>query len=145
MLRPHRVFAPALLACTAALALGACKVEMNSGTANADDAKANAESDPKPMDEAGDAEGDAGSDAKDPSTTLSAGPAADASEDTAEEAVESATEGAAAGGSDTLSAGPAASCGDHKAGDTWKDDCNTCRCTDDGKAMCTRMACKPSE
>ncbi len=38
----------------------------------------------------------------------------------------------------------AAPCEDgvHRPGDAWKVDCNTCRCDDQGKVLCTRMACR---
>ncbi len=32
--------------------------------------------------------------------------------------------------------------GAHRPGDAWKADCNTCRCDDHGKVLCTRMACR---
>ena len=30
---------------------------------------------------------------------------------------------------------------ERKVGDSWKMDCNTCRCQDDGQVVCTRMRC----
>lgn len=30
----------------------------------------------------------------------------------------------------------------HTIGEQWKEDCNTCFCNDEGKAVCTRMACE---
>ena len=31
--------------------------------------------------------------------------------------------------------------GEHRVGDTWKRECNTCHCETDGTVVCTRMAC----
>ncbi len=45
--------------------------------------------------------------------------------------------------SGTIKAAGAKKCEDpeHAIGDSWKDDCNTCSCNEDGKVVCTRMAC----
>ena len=32
--------------------------------------------------------------------------------------------------------------GKYKPGDSWKVECNTCNCREDGQSMCTRMACR---
>ncbi len=37
------------------------------------------------------------------------------------------------------------SCGEHKAGDSWKVDCNTCGCDESGHVFCTEMACEVIE
>ncbi len=129
MLIARRVLAPALASILLApLALGAatgCKVEVQSST-QPDEAKPNSDdATTKPVDEN--------------------------AEDVAEDAAEGAAEGAAEAGSEgdapadpgsSLSAAPATCEGGHKAGDSWPDDCNTCRCTETGEIACTRMACQ---
>jgi len=113
------------------LALGAaagCKVSASSGTTSADDdAKPNPSTKTgKPVGDGEAQPGDAGDSGP---TGLTAVPVEPEPEDGTPPA-------------DRLRAGDTA-CedGKHSIGDSWKDDCNTCNCTDDGKVVCTRMAC----
>lgn len=113
-----------------ALGLGACKVTVGGGT-SPDEARPNGES----------AEGEA---------PAEGGEAA--SEGEGEGEGEGETEGggasAAAAGGDFAAAegGEAGATGSPcpegvNPGDTFKDDCNNCKCGEDGQAMCTRMMC----
>ena len=121
------------LLCSLLLALAGCKVTVNS--TSADDARPN--------------------------------PGADATDDPAKapKAVGGGDEGASEGGEDeggddgettnepaadpstTLTSQAPVTCedGKYQVGDTWKSDCNSCKCSEKGVAMCTRMACEKIE
>ena len=111
------------------LALTGCKVSVN--TNNADTAKPNPgaevpNTDPKPLGNGENGEGR-------PNEADGEG-----------QAEPTPTDGEAANPGGTLTSQAPASCedGQYKPGDSWKVECNTCKCTDDGQSMCTRMACE---
>ena len=121
MLRPQTT----TLLCSLILALGACKMTVNSS--NADEAR------PDP--------GAAGNQ-EDASKPLNPDDAAQEGDDAS--AGGDAEPGEGADPSATLTSEAAVTCedGKYKPGDSWKVECNTCRCSDEGQAMCTRMACR---
>lgn len=123
------------LALLAVLALaGGCKVSASTSTGSPGDGKPDSGSpDAKPDSGGGDAKpgggggDDGGGDDGSGDFGLSAAPAEPG-------------EGGATDPSGNLSAGEG--CGDgHAPGDSWKDDCNTCNCTDAGQVVCTRKHC----
>lgn len=120
MLRTQRT----TILCTMLLALGACKVSVS--TSAPDASRPNVAP-----------EGDEGVTPGD--TLVDNGQTGDEAEEGGDG---DETTKAPADPSSTLSQGEVATCDDgaHKAGETWKVDCNTCSCKN-GQAVCTRMGC----
>lgn len=120
-----------------ALALGACKVSVGGG-ANPDEARPNPD---------GEAQGEAsGGDVASEGDVTSEGDSESAPGDEGDEggSMASGDDFAAAEGGEAAPADSPCPEGVNP-GESFKDDCNSCRCTDDGKAMCTRMACSGGE
>jgi hypothetical protein len=116
------------LALLSVLALaGACKVSVSGSSSTADDAKPDSGGGAAKPDSGG-GDGKAGGGDGSGDTGLSAAPAEPGQPEASDP-------------SGNLSAGTTCADAGHAPGDSWKDDCNTCNCTDAGEVVCTRMHC----
>ena len=137
---------PILLALGLGFSAG-CKVNVSSGTSSADDAKADGGSgEAKPNgDGGGDGEGGDGDGDGAVLSTHNANPGEGGDDGGGDDGGgdDGGDGGGGVSGPGDISAAPK-SCGDagKKAGDSWKEDCNTCNCNDKGEVVCTRMACE---
>lgn len=122
-----------------AVALGACKATVGGGT-SPDEARPN----PTEADQApGDGDAASGGDVASDGDVASEGDGEASEGDGSGDMAAGGSFATAEGGESAPSASP---CPEGVSpGESFKDDCNNCRCTDDGKAMCTRMACTDGE